>query len=167
MDVRIVDARKIHSDRPLAHVVATWGDSFVVAHGEAIHPARLPGFVALRGGDVVGHATYRVDGDSCELTSIDATPRHAGIGSALLDAVIERARANGCRLVWLTTTNDNLDAIRFYQRRGFRFRALRPQAVDAARRTVKPGLPAIGSYGIPMRDEFDLERSLDASPGGA
>ena len=66
----------------------------------------------------------------------------------------------GCTVVWLTTTNDNLDALRFYQRRGFRLSALRVGAVDAARATLKPELPAIGSYGISLRDELDLELEL-------
>jgi hypothetical protein len=66
--------------------------------------------------------------------------------------------------VWLTTTNDNLDALRFYQRRGFRLSALRAGSVDASRRTLKPELPEHGSYGIPMRDELDLELDLSA-PG--
>ncbi len=62
--------------------------------------------------------------------------------------------------MWLTTTNDNLDALRFYQRRGFRLVALRPGAVDVARRDLKPELPDIGTHGIPMRDELDLELTL-------
>jgi GNAT superfamily N-acetyltransferase len=59
----------------------------------------------------------------------------------------------------LTTTNDNLDALRFYQRRGFRLVALRPGAVDAAR-ALKPEIPVTGAHGIPLRDELDLERAL-------
>jgi ribosomal protein S18 acetylase RimI-like enzyme len=142
------------------HVVATWHDEAVVAHEERIYPARLPGFVALTEDGIAGHVSYRVDGERCELTSIAATPRRAGIGSLLLDAVLEAARAAGCTSAWLTTTNDNLDAIRFYQRRGFRLCALRPGAIDRARDTLKPQLPVVGSYGIPMRDELDLERNL-------
>ena len=147
-----------------AHVVDTWHDESVVAHGERLYPARLPGYVALVGDAIVGHVSYRVAGDDCELTSIDAEPPRAGIGSALLEAAIAAARAAGCARVWLTTTNDNLDALRFYQRHGFRLTALRPGAVDLARSTLKPQLPIEGSYGIPMRDELDLVRDLD-EPG--
>ena len=123
-------------------------------------PARLPGFVALRDGEIVGHISYRGEGARCEIVSIDAEPQHAGIGSRLLDAVVEAARAEGFKVAWLTTTNDNLDAIRFYQRRGFRLSALRRGAVDEARSTLKPAIPEVGSYGIPMHDELDLEFEL-------
>jgi ribosomal protein S18 acetylase RimI-like enzyme len=77
-----------------------------------------------------------------------------------MDAAVEAARAEGCKVVWLTTTNDNLDAIRFYQRRGFRISALRPGAVDRAREKLKPEIPEVGSYGIRMSDELDLDLQL-------
>ena len=160
--ISVQSADSVDPKALLEHVVATWRDEAVVAHGERIYPARLPGVVALSDGQIAGHATYRAAGKLCELTSIDATPQHSGIGSMLLEAVIEAAREAGCTTLWLTTTNDNLDAIRFYQRRGFRFCALHPGAVDRARETLKPELPRVGSYGIPMRDELDLE--LDLTP---
>lgn len=108
------------------------------------------------------HASYRVVGDACELTAIHAEAPARGIGSTLLERVVEAARAAGCTRVWLTTTNDNLDALRFYQRRGFRLVTLRPGAVDEARRLLKPEIPETGSYGSPMRDELDLVLDLDA-----
>jgi ribosomal protein S18 acetylase RimI-like enzyme len=116
--------------------------------------------VALAGDTIVGHVSFQIDDLRCEITSIDATPQRAGIGTSLLDAAIAAARREGCTAVWLTTTNDNIDALRFYQRRGFRLSALHPGAVDRARDTLKPELPAQGSYGIPMRDELDLELAL-------
>jgi ribosomal protein S18 acetylase RimI-like enzyme len=144
----------------LDHVVEAWHAESVVAHGEAMYPAQHPGFVALREGEIVGHVSYRGDDDRCEIVSIDAQPKHEGIGSLLMGAAIQAARDEGYAVVWLTTTNDNLDALRFYQRRGFRLCALRPGAVDQARATLKPEIPEIGSYGIRMSDEFDLELRL-------
>jgi ribosomal protein S18 acetylase RimI-like enzyme len=159
-DVEVVPAADIDAQALHDHVVDAWGAESVVGHGERIYPAHLPGFVALAGKRIAGHATYRVDGERCEVTSIEAEPTGIGIGSLLMKEVLEAARAAGCRTVWLTTTNDNLDALRFYQRRGFRLAALRAGAVDEARRTLKPELPETGSNGIPMRDELDLELSL-------
>jgi len=158
--IEIQPAGSVDPEALLAHVRAAWSSEAVVAHDEAMYPARLPGFVALSGAEIVGHVSYRVDGNRCEVTSIDATTQHEGIGTLLLEAAIEAARAAGCTIVWLTSTNDNLDAIRFYQRRGFRLSALRPGAVDRARGTLKPEIPEIGSYGIPMRDELDFELPL-------
>ena len=88
------------------------------------------------------------------------TPRVTGVGTALVEAVRARALDAGCGLLWVVTTNDNVDALRFYQRRGFRLARLRTGAVDESRETVKPEIPAIGDHGIPLRDEIELEMSL-------
>ena len=71
-------------------------------------------------------------------------------------------RASGSRATpeWLITTNDNLDALRFYQRRGFRITAIHAGAVDDSRARLKPEIPEAGDHGIPLRDELELELTL-------
>ena len=65
------------------------------------------------------------------------------------------------------TTNDNLDALAFYQRRGFRLSGLRVGAVDEARRTLKPALPVIGEHGIELHDELELTRLVSGTSASA
>ncbi|MCZ2095755.1 MAG: GNAT family N-acetyltransferase [Anaerolineae bacterium] len=149
-------------DRAWAHALIDreWGGLAMVTRG-VLHDMRvLPGVVAWHEGARVGLATYRLDGAECEVMSLNSLVEGAGIGTALLEAVAEVSRAAGCRRVFLITTNDNTPALRFYQRRGFRLVALRPGAIDAARR-LKPGIPAVGLDGIPLRDEIELEQALD------
>ena len=150
------------ADRPAvrALVIALWGSAVAVGHGTVFELAELPGLIAERDGEATGLLTYEVRGDTMEVVSINAFPPHGGAGTALLEAAVRTARdEHGCRRVVLTTTNDNVDALRFYQRRGFRLVALRPGAVDAAR-ALKPEMPAIGAHGIPLRDELELERMV-------
>jgi len=135
-----------------------WGD-IVVSRGRVLDAAELPGFVAEEDGEPAGLLTYRIDGDGCEVVTIDAFPQGSGAGTALLDAVAGAARAAGCRRVWLITTNDNLRALRFYQRRGFRLAALHRDALDRSRE-LKPSIPDVGLDGIPLRDELELERPV-------
>ncbi len=116
--------------------------------------------IAEEEGERVGLLTYVVDGDTCEILTLGVTRQFAGTGTALVEAVRGVAREQGCRRVWVLTTNDNIDALRFYQRRGFRIDVLRPGAVDEARRTLKPGIPEIGDHGIPLRDEIELVSDL-------
>ena len=160
MKLEILAADAVPASDLAGFIQHAWGGEMVAAHGERIMPAQLPGLVAVSESRIVGHASYRIVDGGCEITSIAADPPHQGIGSALMEAITGEARRSGCRRAWLTTTNDNLDALRFYQRRGFRLIALRPGAVDVARRDLKPELPAIGTHGIPMRDELDLELTL-------
>jgi ribosomal protein S18 acetylase RimI-like enzyme len=126
--------------------------------GEALDALDLPGLVAEGDGREMGLLFYRLDGEDCELFLLLATEPSAGIGTALVEALV--ARATGRRRIWVVTTNDNLRALRFYQRRGFALCALRPGAVDDTRRRLKPGIPVTGDDGIPRRDELELERLL-------
>jgi ribosomal protein S18 acetylase RimI-like enzyme len=135
-----------------------WGET-VVSRGAVHDPTALPGFVAEEGGERVGLLTYRIDGAKCEVVTIDAFPEGAGAGTALLGAAAGAARDAGCRRVWLITTNDNLRALRFYQRRGFRLAALHRNALERSRE-LKPSIPEIGLDGIPLRDELELELTL-------
>ena len=137
-----------------------WGSEVVAGHGELMRPLELPGLVAEAGGERVGLLTFRVDGRGCEIVSILSAREGIGAGSALIAAVTEEALAAGCRRLWVMTTNENLRALEFYQRRGFRIAAVRPGAVDEARRTLKPEIPDRGENGIPIRDEIDLEMDL-------
>jgi hypothetical protein len=72
-------------------------------------------------------------------------------------ALKDVAERKGCTRLWVVTTNDNCDALRFYQRRGFQLAQLRPGAVNASRQTLKPAIPTVGLFGIPIRDELELE----------
>jgi len=135
-----------------------WGEG-VVSRGRLLDATVLPGFVAEGEGEPAGLLTYRIDGGDCEVVTINAFPRGAGAGTALMEAVAVAARDAGCRRVWLITTNDNLRALRFYQRRGFRLAALHRDAL-ARSRDLKPSIPEIGLDGIPLRDELELELRL-------
>lgn len=137
----------------------SWGGPIVIGHGVEYNAARLPALLAERDGVFAGLLTYHVADGDLEIVSIDATTRHAGAGSALLVAAAELAREAGLRRLWLITTNDNLDALRFYQRRGLRIVGVTPGAVDAAR-LRKPSIPEVGDYGIPLHDELTLELRL-------
>ena len=138
---------------------AAWGGEAMVTRGRTHRLADLDALIAWAGAARVGAATYRLGEGVAELLSLNADPRGRGVGSALLAAVEAAARAAGRRRLWLVTTNDNLDALRFYQRRGYRLVALFPGAVDAAR-ALTPAIAAVGCHGIPLRDELVLEKRL-------
>jgi len=136
-----------------------WDGEFVVAHGTIFHPENVSGFLALDGNDWVGLITYTFLDTDCEIVSIDSLRENEGIGTALIEKVVEEARANQCRRVHLTTTNANLRALGFYQKRGFCLSTLSPGAVNEARK-LKPSIPLIGENNIPLRDEIELEMLL-------
>jgi GNAT superfamily N-acetyltransferase len=142
-----------------AGVVSESWDETVISGGREHRPAALPALVAEADGERAGLATYLIEDDDCELVTLDALTVGSGIGGALVEALADTARAAGCRRVHLATTNDNLPALRLYQRHGFVLAAVRLDGV-AVTRQRKPQIPATGHAGIPIRDELVLERSL-------
>jgi len=144
-------------------IVERWGVALVVGRGRSWNPVTLPGFATFEDGRCVGLVTYEIDGEVCEIVTIDALVEGEGIGTALLEAVEAAARDAGCARVQLVTTNNNLRALGFYQKRGFRLVALVPNAVDEMRK-VKPAIPEVDSSGLPIRDELHLERRLGSKP---
>jgi ribosomal protein S18 acetylase RimI-like enzyme len=113
--------------------------------------------IAKIDGEPAGYLTYWEENGEIEITSLESLAQGKGVGSALLTAVAARARANRGTRIWLITTNDNLNALGFYQKRGYRLTGLFAGAVDAAR-ALKPSIPLIGEHGIPLHDEILLER---------
>ncbi|HEY3230095.1 MAG TPA: GNAT family N-acetyltransferase [Roseiflexaceae bacterium] len=136
-----------------------WGADIAVAHGTVYYPRDLPGFIALQEEERVGLVTYHIAGDSCEIVTIDSDTPSIGVGTVLIDAVKELARQAGCSRLWLITTNDNMNALRFYQKRGFVLVAVHRNALEQSRK-LKPEISLIGDDEIPLRDEIELEMML-------
>jgi ribosomal protein S18 acetylase RimI-like enzyme len=150
------------ADLPWAEalLVEDMATSRVARLGELVDPLRHPGLIADRDGERLGLLTYIVDGDQFEVLTLHSSVENAGAGTALLEAAAELAAGAGCRRLWLVTTNDNLHALGFYQRRGLRLRALHAGALDRDRR-LKPEIPEVSpANGIPMRDLLELELPL-------
>jgi GNAT superfamily N-acetyltransferase len=143
-------------DLPWAEqLVAGFGGRMAARLGTVVDALSCEALVAVVAGEPAGILTYLAGEDGVEIVYIQSAVRFAGVGTALVEALAEEV---GGRRLWLVTTNDNLDALRFYQRRGFRIVGIRPGAVDEARRSLKPSIPALGNHGIAIRDEIVLER---------
>lgn len=159
--------------RPLTETDVAWvqertellfSGTFLVSRDTVHDPTGLPGYIAVEAGERIGLITYHQDGDTCEVVSIDALCQYIGVGTALLEALEAAAREQGCQTIWTITTNDNLDALRFFQRRGFVISAFRIGGMEKIRQ-LKPGIPQTGGYDIPIRDEIELSKSVDMAHG--
>ena len=140
-------------------LIERWGSDRMIVHGVEYHPHTLPGFATFADDRPIGLITYHIELGSCEIVTIDSDQSGLGIGTASIEAVRNVAREASCKRVWLITTNDNLNALHFYQKRGFVLVAVHRNAVDKARQ-IKPEIPLTGEYGIPIRDEIELEMEI-------
>ena len=158
-----------------------WFTTQIVTRGRILYGHLLPGFVAERPlppdeedqaqdpdateinpivrMEKVGLITYNLEEKSCEIVTVDSILKDAGVGSALIKAVKQKMKEEGAKRIWLITTNDNVEALKFYQKHDFELVAVHRNAIEQARR-LKPQIPIVGKHGIPIRDEIELELPL-------
>lgn len=136
-----------------------WATEKILSRGTVHEVIHYEGFAALQNDEPVGLITYRIQGDECEIITHNSMADSGGIGSCLLSALRNEARARGCKRLWLVTTNDNTPALRFYQRRDFDICAFHRDAITRAR-SLKPEIPDEGLFGIRVRHEIELEYTL-------
>lgn len=140
-------------------LIEHWGSIRIVTRQKVHDASKLPGLIALEIEQPVGFVTYNIENRECEIITLNSFKELQGIGTLLLKTAISLARHQNCQRIWLITTNDNLKALRFYQRRGFHLRAVYPDVIKESRR-LKPEIPEIGFNNIPLRDEIELELLL-------
>ena len=135
-----------------------WGGEEMITRGRVYRPEQLEGFVVEDADRAAweGLITFVIEENECEVTSLDSLREGQGIGSTLVNQVIEEARRRGCKRLFLITTNDNLNALGFYQKRGFEIVAVYRGAVNESRK-IKANIPLVGYNNIPLRDEIELE----------
>ena len=140
-------------------ILRQWFSLKMVVHGEAIDLGTADGWFARENGAITGLITCRIADGEMEILSLDSFRENRGVGTALLDKTIVEAKSLGCSRITLITTNDNLPALRFYQKRGFDMVRLYRNAVEHSRK-IKPEIPLTGMDGIPLKHEIELEMTL-------
>lgn len=162
MNLEVVDISK-KTDADCLEIkersVEFFGADFVVSNGVCHKPAELPGFVARQNKELVGLATFNISGEVCELVTIDAFLQWQGIGKKLITQVEMEARLSGCKKIWLITTNDNIEAMQFYQRCGYDMTKINHNAIENSRK-LKPSIPLVGYFGIPIKHEIEFCKNL-------
>ena len=128
----------------------------MVSRGVLHEADRLPGLVAEDDGKREGLLTFNVKNNMLEIMTLNVFKERKGIGRALVDRAVNLASSYGCSRVWVITTNDNTQAIEFYENVGFRIVTIHKDAIRESRK-LKPEIPEYGFDGIPITDEIELE----------
>jgi ribosomal protein S18 acetylase RimI-like enzyme len=136
-----------------------WGGEPLVIRGQKYYPSQLEGILAFQGKEIVAYLIFEIQDRVCEIVVFEVFKKLQGIGTLTLDELKKIVGSKGCNKMHLMTTNDNLDALRFYQRRGFHICGIHVDSVKISR-ALKPTIGEFGDHGIPVRDEIDLEISL-------
>ena len=140
-------------------MIKEWGGEMVVVHGEIFRPGFLPGFAALVDKEPVGLLTYSISGNECEIITLNSWQENLGVGTAIVAEARQSAVQAGCKRLLVVTTNNNVHALHFYQKRGFVISSVRKNAIAVSRK-LKPQIPLLDEFGRPIRDEIELEIRL-------
>lgn len=146
------------SDRTLVDefIRQQWYTTTMIIRGKEVDMTQTEGFYVKEQEDIIGLITYLVSDDVLEVTSLNSLCENQGIGTRLVDAVIREAKDRKLKKILVVTTNDNINAIKFYQKRGFDMARLYHNALDISRK-IKPEIPLIGDHSIPLRHEIEFE----------
>lgn len=159
--MEVIKITPLLKEKVKAFFEAHWGSPQMVISSGVYNCSDLDGFAVLnKYGEITGLITYIVSGHECEIISLDSIDEGKGIGTLLVQEVEVLARREGCLTLNLITTNDNLNALKFWQKRGFMLSQVFCNAVEKARK-IKPSIPMIGFEGIPIRDELLLVKKIN------
>ena len=117
--------------------------------------------VAVDGDEIVGHLQVTDTGRAAEAEiknmAVDSSHQGRGIGRALIGAAIALTRDGGRSTLVVATAAADTGNLRFYQRVGFRMRAVERDAFTAATGYV----PGLRVDGIELRDRVWLDLRVD------
>lgn len=136
-----------------------WGGTTMVSKGTTYNVLNENIMLAKRGDTIVGILVYKIFKEEAEILTLEALEKYHGVGSKLLFELEQHLKTQNIQSINLITSNDNLNAIRFYQRKGYSFKNIYIGAIDKAR-MLKPTIPSIGNYGINVKDELEFEKRL-------
>jgi len=140
-----------------------WGATDISVRGEIIDGTKLNGFIVYKGKKIIGLVTYIIyDNNECELVTIDSLRENRGTGTQLIGKVKEIAVENKCDKIKLVTSNSNIRAMGFYQKRGFILSNVYINEMEAVRK-LKPEIPLVADNGIPIRDGLEFTLVLETS----
>jgi ribosomal protein S18 acetylase RimI-like enzyme len=140
-------------------IQAYWGSDIVVANNRVYKASELEGFSAFAKGYLAGLLSYSVHKNILNIISLNSIRESIGIGSKLIEHTIKFAMENNMKYIRLFTTNDNTNALKFYQKRGFDIKKVRINQIEKSRK-IKPQIPLTGFDDIKIKHEIELEYIL-------
>lgn len=159
-DIQINLITKENREEINKFIISNWYTKDMAIRGKLYDLTSMDGFAAYYEDKIVGLITYlKEENDEYEIMSLDSLMERQGIGTELVRKVIEKAKQDKIKVIKLITTNDNINAIKFYQKIGFDLFRIYRNAVEAARK-LKPSIPEAGYYGIPIKHEIEFQMKL-------
>jgi len=136
-----------------------FGRTGIVAFGQVMDLDAAPAIVADMDGEIGGALAYRLVDAGLHIVALATDPmwQRSGVGGYLVAEAELMARRLAIPRVIVSTTNDNLPTLYFYQRRGYYITEWVPNGVARCSKSAS----LVGFAGIPIRDEIRLEKMIE------
>jgi len=155
--MEFIEKTQIH-DKDVLEIIKGWGSDIIVSRGKIYRTEDLEGILVYENQKIIGIGLYYIKNNECEIVLLESFMENKGIGSEIIERIKIIAKENNCKRIWVITTNNNINALKFYQKRGFCFSNIYINAMEESRK-IKPEIPK--EYGgIEIRDEIEFELKL-------
>jgi ribosomal protein S18 acetylase RimI-like enzyme len=135
-----------------------WGEEEQLTFDRKFIVAELPTYVAKKSGnDVIGFVSFVKVDDAIIIVALGILPpyQNAGVGKSLIEKVEAETRRLGRKKLLVSTSNDDLPALAFYQSLGFQIYEVKSNVIAEKHGTLLKGIG-----GLPVRDELRLQKLL-------
>lgn len=134
-----------------------WGEEEQLTFNKQYVVSELPAYVSTVKGNLVGFVSYVATKKAILVVALGVFPAYqgSGIGSALIRKVEAEARKLDRKSILVSTSNDDMPALAFYQSIGFQIYEVKPNVI-----AEKHGKTLEGIGGLPIRDELRLRKTL-------
>jgi GNAT superfamily N-acetyltransferase len=140
--------------KAVSDIIKRWGSDILVTRGIAYRANDLDGVLVYENSKIIGLGLYKIKND-CEIILLETFIQNKGIGTRIIERIKEIAKTKFCKRIWLITSNENINAIKFYQKRGLHISNIYLNAMEEARK-LKPEIPKFSNR-IEIRDEIEFE----------
>ena len=157
-------AKAQNDNNAVLDIIKGWGSDILVTKGKIHRVQDLDGILVYDNGKIIGLGLYKINNPltrikkDCEIVLLETFIQNQGIGTQIIERIKEIAKTKKCRRLWLITSNENINAFRFYQKRGFHISNIYKNAMERSRK-IKPEIPKMEN-GIAIRDEIEFEIKL-------
>jgi len=135
-----------------------WGEEEQLTFDREFAVGELPGYVAKLDNSIIGFVSIAETGDVVIIVALGVLPQYqcSGVGSRLIAKVEGEAKRLRKRRVLVSTSNDDLPALAFYQSLGFQIYEVKPDVVAQKHGAIQRGIG-----GLPVRDELRLQKTFN------
>jgi ribosomal protein S18 acetylase RimI-like enzyme len=148
---------KVEREKIREFVQRFWGEEEQLTFDRKFMVAELSAYTAKLGNNIIGFISFTESDNAIIIVALGVLPQYqgSGVGRSLIEKVEAEAKRTMKNTLLVSTSNDDLPALAFYQSLGFQIYEIKPNVI-----AEKHGGVLKGIGGLPVRDELRLRKIL-------